>query len=82
MCHSFKNQNTKRMEEKIQTIADNIAKLDTRVIDTMISDIAKATKKKRLSSGSLTFSQYCKTIAEFVASKKTAQSVIAKYNLA
>lgn len=70
------------MEEKINAIASKIQAMDTRAVDALVSDAAKCSKKKRLSSGSLTFRDYCKKIAEFIVSKRTTQGLIEKYNLA
>ena len=67
------------MEEKIQTIADRIATMQTRQIETMVSEIAKQTKKKKITSGNLFFKDYCRKIAEFVVNRTT---IVQKYNLA
>lgn len=69
------------MEEKINLLSTKLADIDTRDFDKIVSEIAKKTKTKRLSSGTMFFSQYCKAVAKALL-KPSTQGLIEKYNLA
>lgn len=64
----------------MQQIALKIQNLPTHTINALVSDIAKKTKKKRLSSGTATFNQYCTMIAETLT-KPATKELVAKYDL-
>lgn len=69
------------MEEKINNLSEKLATMDVREFDKIVGDIAKKTKTKRLTSGTMFFRQYCKSVAEAML-KPSTESLIAKYNLA
>lgn len=68
-------------ELNIEILATKIQQLDTRVFPQLVVDIAKASKKKTLSSGTKTFSEYCKVIASNLT-KQTTKGLVEKYKLA
>jgi len=61
-------------------IAERIKQLELRVIASLIGDIAKSTKKKRLKSGTQSFNQFCETIA-LSLTKPSTKGLLEKYNL-
>lgn len=67
-------------EVNIQVLAAKIKALDTHIVRNIVADIAKASKKKTLSSGTQTFAQFCETVASHLT-KQSTKPLIEKYNL-
>lgn len=67
-------------EINLQVVAENIKQLEPRVVSKLINDIARATKKKALRSGTQNFSQFCETIANSLT-KQSTKFLIEKYEL-
>lgn len=82
------NQQTNNMktnETNVAVLAEKIKELDTRVINTLLSDmnaIFKKSKKKGLTSGKQSFNEFCQSIANNLHSRSIVKSLIEKYNLA
>jgi len=67
-------------ELNIEVIAERIKELPTATIVQLVRDIAKKSKKKTLSSGTMFFAEYCKTIAKALT-KETTKELVHTYNL-
>ncbi len=64
----------------VELLAAKIEELPTQTIVQLVRDIAKRTKKKTLKSGTMFFSEWCKTIAQALT-KETTKELIHIYRL-
>jgi hypothetical protein len=64
----------------METLVEKITELSTNEIVSLVNDIAKKSKKKRLSSGNMFFRDFCKTIANALQ-KESTKELLHKYNL-
>lgn len=64
----------------METLVENIQNLPTHQINALVNEIARKSKKKRLSSGQMFFRDYCKAIAEALQ-KESTKELVYKYRL-
>jgi hypothetical protein len=65
----------------MQELTEKLTQLELKEIERITIEIARNTKKKRLTSGSMFFKQYCNLIAEQLLREKN-RSIVQKFNLA
>lgn len=61
-------------------LASKIQAMPTNEVNVLITEIARKTKKKRLQSGNMFYSEFCKHIAESLQ-KQSTRELIVKFNL-
>lgn len=69
------------MEQQIEILATKLFVKSTKEVSAIVSDIAKKTKKKTMSSGTGFYLDYCKMIAKTLLTKESTKELIVKYNL-